>query len=139
MIVPKALGIIPAFIYKTPAMYTYTMTFVDQKELALTPASQDNSTIHNIVLKKFKVREFILADFNWFGNYDPAHSGDYLKEPYLFNAVVEIRLPLDVALVASRDEIYDRCIAALEQGELAIQQSEMSVSAGPRKSLIRMA
>jgi len=139
MIVPKAVGIIPAFIYKIPAMYTYSMTFVGQKELALPAANRDNSTIRNIVLEKFKVREFTLADFNWFGNYDPAHSGNYLKEPYMCNAVVEICLPLDVALVSSRDYIYNRCIAALEQGELAIQQSEVSFNVRAGKSLIRMA
>lgn len=121
-------------------MDTYTMTFVDQEMLGLPPdATHHKSEVRDIVAEKFREREFMLADFNWDGYYDPQHSWAYLYDPYHYKAVVEIRLALDINALSSREAIYEKCLAALKMGELVVATTEIMENHQPPHSLIRFA
>jgi hypothetical protein len=105
------------------------MTFVNEKELGLSLNHIDkNFNLKKIVVEKLTNREFILADFNWAGNYDTNNIGSYLKEPYQCNAVIEIRLNLDFATISNRHAIYDRCLAALNKDEVVLMKSEQHIN-----------
>ena len=101
------------------------MTFVNEKELGLSSCSANqNNQIKKVVLEKLSQHELILADFNWVGYYDPCNLKAYLDEPYRCNAVIEIRLDLNINIISSRDAIYDRCLAALRQDEIFVKRAE---------------
>jgi len=111
-------------------MDAYMVTFVDEKELGLTPAQIDeNNCIRKTVVEKMTGREFILADFNWEGNYKPLNCLSYLKGPYHCSSVVEIRLNLDILAFADRDAIYERCLAAVTLGEVVLKRLEQHLDA----------
>ncbi|AWH86564.1 hypothetical protein HYN59_16260 [Flavobacterium album] len=102
------------------------MTFVDEDKLGLRAESVNAADrVRKIVLEKFLGHNFQLADFNWSGNYDSDNTRAYFFAPYRCETVVEIRLELDIAALATRDAIYDQCLSALKNGELALQHLEL--------------
>lgn len=120
-------------------MDTYTITFVDEEELGSDQLFPGNIYIQNEILKKFNRRQFQLADFNWSGNYTPENAKAYLNSPYKCNAVIEIRLPLDINIIGSRDAIYNTCLQALQDGKVVMKrlQEFKNDNQQKRQNLIR--
>jgi hypothetical protein len=80
--------------------------------------------IPRIVIEKLSKHELELADFNWSGAYSYDNSLSYLNEPYKFKMVVEVRVKLDIAILQSRQAIYERCFQAVKLNEVLLKRFE---------------
>jgi hypothetical protein len=102
-------------------MDTYTLIFVLDGDFDLPndPEIRDRK-VPDMVLDKMEKHEFELVDFNLTKHYDHDYVEEYIEDPYLHRAVVEIKLPLAMQEIASREAIYDHAVKALKQRELTL-------------------
>jgi hypothetical protein len=102
-------------------MYNYTVTFKYDGEFDL-PNDPEilEKKVPGMVLDKLEKHEFELIDFNLSANYDTSNASRYIEDPYLHRAVLEISLDLTKADLKTRESIYNRCLLAMQNGELTL-------------------
>lgn len=102
-------------------MDKYTLIFVLDGDFDLPndPEVRDKE-VPGMVLDKLENREFELVDFNLTKHYDDDHVEEYIDDPYLHRSVVEVKLPLAMQELESRDAIYERCLEAMKHEQLEL-------------------
>lgn len=102
-------------------MDNYTLVFVLDGNLDL-PDDPDirNREVPPMVLEKMEKKEFDLVDFNLTKHYGPEYVEEYLGDPYMHRSVVEIKLPLDIAGLPTREAIYEEALQKLKNNELTL-------------------
>lgn len=102
-------------------MDNYTLIFVLDGDFDLPndPVVRDSKVPH-MVLNKMESREFELVDFNLTRHYDDDFVEEYIDDPYMHRSVVEVKIPLTMDDLQSRDAIYERALEALKQDQLAL-------------------
>jgi len=112
---------ITTFIRKTTAMDNYTLIFVLDGDFDLPndPEVRDRKVPY-MVLDKMESREFELVDFNLTKHYDDDYVEEYIDDPYMHRSVVEIKIPLKMQEIKSREAIYEHALEALKQDELTL-------------------
>lgn len=102
-------------------MDKYTLIFVFDGEFDLPndPEVRDRK-VPDMVLEKLEKQEFELVDFNLTKHYDDDYVEEYIDDPYLHRSVVEVKMPLAMGEMQSREAIYERAVEALKQDELTL-------------------
>lgn len=102
-------------------MNDYTMTFKYDGDFDL-PDSEAalKRRVPKMVLEKLMHHEFELVDFNLTENYGNGYAANYISNPSRNRSIVEIKLALEKEHLKSRETIYNRCLAAMRKGELAL-------------------
>lgn len=102
-------------------MDTYTLIFVLDGDFDLPndPEIRDKK-VPDLVLEKMEKHEFELVDFNLTKHYGDEHVEEYIDDPYMHRSVVEIKIPLKMKEIKSRDTIYDHAVQALKKNELTL-------------------
>ncbi|RWX00564.1 hypothetical protein [Flavobacterium cerinum] len=109
-------------------MDTYIMTFVNYEALALpTSNTLASSMVERAILQEMLDHNLTLADFNWSGGYSVENTRSYLTQPYNFKAVVEIRMPMDLSMMKSQENIYQYCLKALQTKKVHLRKIEQFV------------
>lgn len=102
-------------------MDNYTLIFVFDGDFDLPndPVIRDKK-VPDMVLDKLESHEFELVDFNLTKHYDDDYVEEYIDDPYMHRSVVEVKMPLEMSEIQSREEIYERAVKALKQDELTL-------------------
>jgi len=102
-------------------MDKYTLIFVLDGDFDLPndPAVRDKKVPH-MVLNKMESHEFELVDFNLTKHYPDDYVEEYIDDPYMHRSVVEIKMPLKMQEITTREAIYDHAVEALKQNELIL-------------------
>lgn len=99
------------------AMDNYTMTFYCRDCLVISPDPRMRQRqVQRQVLERMEDHKLELVDFNLTENYH-TYPG-YASRAGNHKTLVEIRLDLSRYDLKSRESIYDRCLNALQHGEL---------------------
>ena len=99
----------------------YTLIFVLDGDFDLPDdAEVCKRRVPGMVLEKMEQQEFELVDFNLTKHYDSDYVEEYIDDPYLHRSVVEIKMPLDMNDMKTRQAIYERAITALKNGALIL-------------------
>lgn len=102
-------------------MDSYTLIFVLDGDFDLPDdAEVRKRRVPGMVLEKMERQEFDLVDFNLTKHYDSDYVEEYIDGPYLHRSVVEIKMPLDMAEMKTREAIYKRATIAMKNGELIL-------------------
>jgi hypothetical protein len=105
-------------------MYNYTMTFVYDGEFELPNELRARARETPLmVLEKMQRKEFEMVDFNLSKNYDPANAERYIADHSINRLIVEIKLDLSTTDLKTRESIYERCLKALKQGKLKLEDA----------------
>jgi hypothetical protein len=102
-------------------MDNYTLIFVLDGDFDLPndPEVRDRR-VPGMVLDRFEKQEFELVDFNLTKHYDDDYVEEYIDDPYLHRSVVEIKMPLKMEELPSREAIYETALDALKNEELTL-------------------
>jgi hypothetical protein len=102
-------------------MDNYTLIFVFDGDFDLPdePEVRDRK-VPDMVLDKFEKQEFELVDFNLTKHYDDDYVEEYIDDPYLHRSVVEIKMPLSMEEMQTREAIYETALEALKKKELTL-------------------
>jgi len=102
-------------------MDKYTLIFVLDGDFDLPndPEVRDKK-VPGMVLDKLESREFELVDFNLTKHYNDDYVEEYIDDPYMHRSVVEVKLPLDMQDLESREAIYEKCLEAMKQEQLRL-------------------
>lgn len=99
--------------------YTLIFVFDGDFDLPNDPELRDKK-VPDMVLEKFEKQEFELVDFNLTRHYDHDYVEEYIDDPYLHRSVVEVKMPLAMEEMESREAIYERAVEALRKDELTL-------------------
>jgi hypothetical protein len=120
---------------KKIAMDSYTITFYCKDCLAVTHKKEANEEkVCWEVLDKLVQHELEMVDFNLTKNYETYP--DSHKKNTRLRTVVEIRLPLDMSDLQSRDAIYNRCMYAMQQNQLYLSEDIVQDIGGQERQLL---
>jgi hypothetical protein len=102
-------------------MDNYTLIFVFDGDFDLPDELQvRDRKVPGMVLDKFEKQEFELVDFNLTKHYDDDYVEEYIDDPYLHRSVVEIKMPLNMEEMQTREAIYETALEALKKNELTL-------------------
>lgn len=102
-------------------MDNYTLIFVLDGDFDLPDDAEIRKRkVPGMVLEKMERQEFDLVDFNLTKHYDSDYVEEYIDDPYLHRSVIEIKMPLDMAEMKTREAIYERATTAMKNNELIL-------------------